>query len=426
MPKRIPQSGTSNSPYAALKYPQFVAYIISYCFITLAYLAQDVVLGYYVYKITHDPLALGFIGLAKAVPYIALALFGGHLADRFNRKIILLVSLGSIIIGSLVLIWATSPIAGLSQQSLLTIVYSVVIWVGFSNGFFNPAFNSLNAYLIPKEIFTNATTWQSSFWQAGAILGPVFGGFLYALVGLTFTLWFVLGLLVITMILISTITSLPSQIKQNQKINIFDSLYEGISFVFKTKIILYATSLDLFSVLFGGVIALLPVYSEDILHVGPEGLGILRAAPSVGAMLTMIILIYYPPIKKAWQNLLLAVGGFGIFTLVFAISSNLWLSASALFLTGGFDSVNVIIRQTIIYFFTPDEMRGRVSSVNGIFISSSSELGAFESGLAAKLLGTVPSVIFGGAMTMIIVIVVWFRSKTFMNLKLHSSNTLKS
>lgn len=406
------------SPYEALKYPEFVAFIFANSFITMALLIQEVILGYSIYKITHDPLALGLIGLAEALPYISLALFGGHFADRRNKKTIMQVSLALITVCSVILIWATDPATGLEQSKMLTVIYGVVMLIGFSKGFYSPASSSLNPFLIPSEVFANAATWQSSLWQAGAILGPGFAGFLYAYLGLTHALWCVVGILVVVMILISMITAPPVPQQNEQKVNIFFSLKEGIEFVFKTKIILYAISLDLFSVLFGGVIALLPVYSEDVLHVGAEGLGILRAAPSIGAVLCMIIMVYVPPLGKAWRNLLLSIAGFGIATLVFALSTNIWLSVVALFFTGVFDSVSVIIRQTVLRFFTPDEMRGRVSAVNGIFVSSSNELGAFESGLLAKLMGTVPSVVFGGTMTLIIVTVVWIRSKELFNLKL--------
>ena len=407
----------TKSPYTALRYPQFVAYIFTNLFLTIAILIQEVSIGYFIYKLTHDPLALGLIGLAEALPYISLTLFGGHLADRWNKKILMQVSLSVIIAGSFILIWATSPGSGLSRESMLAVIYGVIMLIGLSKSFFSPAAYALLAFLVPKDAFTNATTWQSSFWQAGAILGPALAGFLYAFSGLTITLWWVVGCLITAMVLITSIQAPPIPPKPKEKVSIFRSLREGISFVFKTKILLYAISLDLFSVLFGGVMALLPVYTEDILHVGAEGLGILRAAPSAGAVITMVILIYYPPIKKAWRNLLMAVAGFGLATLVFAISTNIWLSVVALFLTGAFDSVSVVIRQAIIYFSTPDEMRGRVSSINGVFISSSNELGAFESGMAAKLLGTVPSVIFGGAMTLVVVTVVWLRSKSFFKLK---------
>jgi len=412
------ETKSNNSPYAALKYPQFVAYIFGNGFFTMALLMQEVVLGYELYKITHDPLALGLIGLAEALPYISLALFGGYFADRRDKKIIMLISLFVILLGSISLVWAMSPASGFGISQKLWTVYGMVILIGFSKGFYSPASSSLNPFLVPKEIFGNAATWASSLWQSGAILGPGLAGFLYAYLGLVDTLWFVVGLLVTVMILIATITSPPIPEKNEVKVDIFTSLKEGIKFVFSTKIILYSISLDLFSVLFGGVIALLPVFAEDVLKVGAEGLGVLRAAPSIGAVSTMFLMVYFPPLKNAWRNLLLAVGGFGLATLIFAFSTNFTLSIIALFCTGAFDSVSVVIRQTILRFFTPDEMRGRVASVNGIFVSSSNELGAFESGLLAKLMGTVPSVIFGGAMTLIIVCVVWVRSKENFKMKI--------
>lgn len=412
--KTFPQ----NSPYVALKYPQFVAYIFANGLFTMGLLMQEVILGYELYKITHDPLALGLIGLAEALPYISLALFGGYFADRRDKLIIMMISLLVIILGSICLVWAMSSASGFGVTQKLWTVYGMVILIGFSKGFYSPASSSLNPFLVPKEIFGNAATWASSLWQAGAILGPGFAGFLYAYLGLTNTLCCVVGLLVVVMLLITTITSPPIPEQNEVKVNIFTSLKEGIKFVFSTKIILYSISLDLFSVLFGGVIALLPIFAEDVLKVGAEGLGLLRAAPSIGAISTMILMVYFPPLKNAWRNLLLAVGGFGLATLVFACSTNFALSIVALFCTGAFDSVSVVIRQTILRFFTPDEMRGRVASVNGIFVSSSNELGAFESGVLAKLMGTVPSVIFGGAMTLIIVCVVWFQSKANFKMKI--------
>ncbi|MFT3885962.1 MAG: MFS transporter [Flavobacteriales bacterium] len=405
------------SPYAALKYPAFTAYISAHLSITMALLVQEVALGYSIYKWTHDPLSLGLLGLAEALPYIAVVLFGGHFADRWNKKRIMLLGLGAIIAGSLVLIPVTSQDLGLPQGTVLAVIYGVIMLIGFAKGFFNPASGALPAFLVPKEVFPNATTWQSSFWQAGTILGPGISGFLYAYFGLGITLWCVVGLLAVAALLITTIPAPPVPQRPEVDVDLFASLREGITFVFRTRPILYAISLDLFSVLFGGVLALLPVFTEDVLHVGAEGLGILRAAPSAGAVLTMLAMIHYPPTGKPWRNLLLAVAGFGAATLVFALSRNIWLSAAALFLTGAFDSVSVIIRQTVIYLFTPDHMRGRVSSVNGIFVSSSNELGAFESGVAAKLLGTVPSVVLGGVMTLLTVSIVWLRSKELFGLR---------
>jgi hypothetical protein len=240
---------------------------------------------------------------------------------------------------------------------------------------------------------------------------------LYAYAGLSGSLITVIALLLGVMVCIFQIDSRPVPAKTVHHESIWHSLREGIAYVFKTKIILYSISLDLFSVLFGGVIAILPIFAEDILKVGAEGLGILRAAPSVGAVVTMVTLVYFPPLKHAWRNLILAIAGFGLATLVFGVSTNFWLSVTALFFTGAFDSISVVIRQTVLRFYTPDEMRGRVSSVNGVFVSTSNELGAFESGVAAKLFGTVPSVLLGAGVTLVLVSLVALTSKELFDLK---------
>jgi MFS family permease len=311
-----------------------------------------------------------------------------------------------------------------TQYHIYTI-YFVIFLIGLSKGFFSPAASSLNPFLVPKEVFANAATWNSSFWQFGSIVGPGVAGFLYAYAGLAGSLWTVVGLLIGVMVCIFQIKSRPIPPKHIQHESIWQSLHEGISYVFKTKIILYAISLDLFSVLFGGVIAILPIFAEDILHVGAEGLGILRAAPSVGAVITMVTLIYFPPLKHAWRNLLWAIAGFGIATLVFGLSTNIWISVVALFFTGAFDSVSVVIRQTVLRFYTPDEMRGRVSSVNGVFVSTSNEMGAFESGVAAKFFGTVPSVLMGAGLTLVLVTWVAIKSGDLFNLKIEEELTKK-
>lgn len=406
----------NKDPYAALRFPEFRAFIAGNSLFTMALLMQEVVLSYEIYKITHNPLALGLIGLAEVVPYICLALFGGHFADTRDKKRILQISLGFIILGSFILLIAALNLNGSQRDVLIWVIYFVIFLIGLSKGFFSPAASSLNPFLVPKDIFANAATWNSSFWQVGAIMGPGVAGFVYALIGLKGALWFVIGLLLIVMACITFIRKKPIPPKSKTNENLWDSLKEGIAFVFKTKIILYAISLDLFSVLFGGVVAILPIFAEDILKVGAQGLGILRAAPSVGAVVTMVVMLYFPPLKHAWRNLILSIFGFGVATLLFGLSTNFVLSVVALFFTGAFDSVSVVIRQTILRFYTPDEMRGRVSSVNGIFVSSSNELGAFESGLAAKLLGTIPSVIAGAITTITLVSFVAITSKELFSL----------
>ena len=409
-----------NDPYAALRHSEFRFFIANSFLITATLLIQEVILGYELYKMTHDPLALGLVGLAEALPFIALSLFGGHLADRRDKRTIMQLALLVIISGSVILYLMFQPdvVAKLSRTAHLAVIYGVLVLIGTAKGFYSPASSSLKPFLVPREVYTNSSTWSSSFWQAGAIAGPGIAGFLYVWLGLDNTLLVVIGLFVVCLLLLSFIRRRPVLVPESGYDSIWTSLREGIRFVFRTKIIFYSISLDLAAVLFGGVIAILPVFAEDILKVGAEGLGILRAAPSVGAIGTMLVLARFPPTHNAWRNMLVAVLGFGVFTIVFALSTHFWLSAFALLLTGAFDSVSVVIRQTILQIFPPDHMRGRMAAVNGIFVSSSNEIGAFESGVAARLLGTVPSVMLGGLLTLAIVGYVYTRSKELMTVRL--------
>lgn len=409
----------TKDPYAALRFPEFRYFISAQFLFTVAILIQEVVISFYLYEITHDPLSLGLIGLFEAIPYISLALFGGYFADKFDKKKIIQASYGIITFCSVLLLWVTFPDESRQVDTgmLKFIIYFTVFVLGLARGFYGPAWSSLKPFLVPAEHYPNSASWSSQFWQTGMILGPASAGFLYSWLGLSQTLFLVILLLVIAFILVNFIKSKPSQ-ESHLSQNIFQSLKEGIDFVRKNRILFYAILLDMFSVLFGGVVAILPVYAKDVLEVGAEGLGILRAAPGIGAVLTMLGTAYFPPTKKAWRNMLIAVTGFGVATLVFALSTNFWLSCLALFLTGSFDSISVIIRQTILQVLPPDHMRGRVNSVNGIFVSCSNELGAFESGVAAKILGPVNSVLFGGIMTLIIASILFSRSKELFDVKL--------
>ncbi len=409
----------NKDPFLAFRYPEFRYFVVASFLITVAQLVQEVVIGYELYRITHDPLAIGMIGLVEAVPFIGLSLFGGHLADRLSKKKIMLFSAAGIVGCSLFLHFYTteSMRATLSPFALLAGIYSVIFFIGVLRAFYSPAGQSLRAFLIPREAYESASTWSSSAWQSGAIVGPMVSGFLYSLFGFSNTLLIVVALICCTFFLLTLIKdkSVPAPSKHE---SILASLKEGIHFVFNTKIILYSISLDLFSVLFGGVVAILPIFAEDILHVGAAGLGILRAAPSIGAVITLLLLSKFSPMKHAWRNLLIVVTAFGLCILTFALSTVMWISLAALFFSGAFDSVSVVIRGTILQLMTPDELRGRVQAVNGMFLSSSNELGAFESGLAAKMFGTVPSVVFGGTMTLVIVGWVYTRSKELFAIKL--------
>ena len=397
--------------FAALRYRDFSIVTLNQFCLTLAILIQEIIVAYSLYKITKDPLTLGLIGLAEAIPFIALSLWGGYFADRFNKQTIMKICLFFAIPLPLVL-WGLFHAYGLKHIELSTLswgVYAVIFGLGTIRGFYNPSATSLKPFLIPREIYANGATWTTIGWQSGVIIGPMLGGFMLAFLGRETSLISVAVLLSLCFLLVNLLSKRTFPKIETERV--LQSLGEGFRFIAKTKIVLWAISLDLVSVLFGGVIALLPIFAEDILKIGPEGLGYLRAAPSIGALITMIALTRFPPTRHAWRNMLLAVAGFGLFTLLFAYSNYLWLSLFALAMTGACDSISVVIRQTILQIYPPENMRGRVAAVNGMFVSSSNELGAFESGLAAKYLGPVIATVFGGSMTLLVVAFSWAKTK---------------
>ena len=397
--------------FAALRYRDFSIVTLNQFCLTLAILIQEIIVAYSLYKITKDPLTLGLIGLAEAIPFIALSLWGGYFADRFNKQTIMKICLFFAIPLPLVL-WGLFHAYGLKHIELSTLswgVYAVIFGLGTIRGFYNPSATSLKPFLIPREIYANGATRTTIGWQSGVIIGPMLGGFMLAFFGRETSFISVAVLLSLCFLLVNLLSKRTFPKIETERV--LQSLGEGFRFIAKTKIVLWAISLDLVSVLFGGVIALLTIFAEDILKIGPEGLGYLRAAPSIGALITMIALTRFPPTRHAWRNMLLAVAGFGLFTLLFAYSNYLWLSLFALAMTGACDSISVVIRQTILQIYPPENMRGRVAAVNGMFVSSSNELGAFESGLAAKYLGPVIATVFGGGMTLLVVALSWTKTK---------------
>jgi MFS family permease len=406
----------AHDAFAALRYRDFSIITLNQFSLTLAILIQEIIVAYSLYQITKDPLTLGLIGLAEAIPFISLSLWGGYFADRFNKQLIMKICLFFAIPMPLILWWLFHLYgqAMIGVQTLSWGIYAVIFGLGTIRGFYNPSATSLKPFLIPRELYANGATWTTIGWQSGVILGPMLGGFMLAFWGRENSLISVAGLLALCFILINLLKK--RQFPKIETDNLWESLSDGFRFIWKTKIVLWAISLDLVSVLFGGVIALLPIFAEDILKVGPEGLGYLRAAPSIGALITMIALTKFPPTHNAWRNMLLAVAGFGLFTLLFAYSNMLWLSLFALAMTGACDSISVVIRQTILQIYPPENMRGRVAAVNGMFVSSSNELGAFESGLAAKYMGTVMATLFGGCMTLAVVVISWSKTKDLFGL----------
>ena len=392
----------AHDPYAVLRNPDYRWFIASMGLITLGLQMQGVVVAWQVYARTGDPLALGLIGLSEALPFLAVALFGGHAADRVNRLHLCMVSALSLAACSaLLLLFTWRSQSGPLGQAVAPI-YGIIFLTGIVRAFYRPANVALGTDLLPKEHYANGSTWRVSIFHGGMVIGPAVGGLVYAWRGPMAAHAIVLVLLLVGFTGLFPIRYLPKPVRPREG-SIFASLGEGLRFVFSQRLLLGAISLDLFAVLFGGAVAVLPVFAKEILQVGPQGLGALRAAPAVGSVLMGISMAHLPPLRRAGRTLLICVAGFGVATIAFALSRNFLFSLLMLAASGAMDNVSVVLRSTLLQSLTPEHMLGRVSSVNQVFIGSSNEIGAFESGLAARLLGLVPSVVFGGCMTLLVV-----------------------
>ncbi len=387
--------------YAAFRVADYRAFWFYRLFGSSAIQIQSVAVGWQIYQLTHDPLKLGLIGLAEAVPALGVSLLAGHVADVMSRRTILRVS-------NALLFFATAALAFISMPSLhgfldahLWVIYAVIFVTGLCRGFLSPAHFGLLGQIVPPELYGNASIWNANVWQAACIGGPAAAGFLYGLNGPAVTYALAAVMLLAGLVCLMVINAPPTRAKRAE-LSVLASIHEGLNFVFRSQVILGAMSLDLFAVLFGGAVALLPIYADEILHTGATGLGLLRAAPAVGSALVGVYLSYKPITRRAGPALMWNVVGFGVSMILFGISKLFWLSFFWLFLSGCFDAVSVFVRWTMFQIVTPDHMKGRVAAVSSIFVGSSNEIGEFESGVMAKLLGTVPSVIFGGCMTLLV------------------------
>ncbi|OXA87376.1 MFS transporter [Flavobacterium hercynium] len=406
-------------PYQALRYKEFNVFLLLRFAMVFAWSMQFIVIEWEVYSITKNPLSLGLIGLMEVIPAVSMALFAGHMVDQREKKGLLIKCILGFSVISFGLFLLTWPrvVSGLTTNAILYSIYFLVFLGGLVRAFLGPTIFSLLSLIVPKKVYPNAATWSSSVSQIGSVLGPAIAGFSINFIGVHWSMCSVFACSLFALIALSQISTKPIL---NPKIGepVMESLKEGLKFVFNNKTILGVLSLDMVAVLFGGAVALLPIFAQDILKVGPQGFGILRAAPAIGAFLTMIISAYVPLYRKAGMKLLGAIFVFGLSIILFGVSTIFWLSVAALFLSGLADGISVVIRQTILQLKTPDHMRGRVAAVNSMFVGSSNELGAFESGLTAKLMGTVTSVIFGGSMTLLTALGTGVTSSTFRNLDL--------
>jgi MFS family permease len=390
-----------------LQHKEFVWFILARFFLTMAIQMQMSTINLQIYyEFTKEEFMLGMIGLTEAAPFIITSFFSGHVADTVDRRKILLIGCIALLIGSIFLYAYSIPFFSYLKGMGMMALFAVVFIFGIIRSFLAVSTHPLMSQIVPRDLYTQSATWNSTAWHIGAIMGPVVAGLLYGYKNALHADWcYALTCLFFALTIIFYALIKPKPIPKKQKNESFvESMTVGINFVFKNKLVLSALSLDLFAVLFGGAVALIPAFTDKILHLGPESYGLLRTAPAIGAVIMAFILAAYPPGKKAGISLLIAVAAFGLFTILFAISTNYWIAFLMLLATGAFDNISVVIRHSILQLTTPDEMRGRVSAVNSIFIGSSNEIGAFESGLAARFLGLVPSIVFGGTMTILVVL----------------------
>jgi len=408
-----------NDPYAALRFREFNTFLLLRFALVLAWSMQFVVIEWQVYTMTDNELSLAIIGLCEFLPAFFLAPFAGHIVDRKEKRNLFTLCIGLFSLISFGLFWLTTQTIESSWEtnSILYSIYGLVFFGGILRAFFGPTIFSLIALLVPKKVYPNAATWSSSTWKGASVFGALCGGFLIAWIGVNHTLGIIFLLVMIALVLVFQIKKKPIM---NKAINesVKDSLKAGIKFVFNDKVVLGALTLDMIAVLFGGAVAIFAVFAKDILNAGPEGFGLLNAALSSGSIITMLATTHIPITKNTGKKLLISIFGFGVCMIIFGASKLMWLSVLALFFSGVFDGISMVVRQTILQLKTPDEMRGRVGAVNSMFVGSSNELGAVESGIAARIFGAPLAVMLGGTVTLIVVGVMNFRNKSLRELDL--------
>jgi MFS family permease len=396
-----PVSTSSHDPYHALRYRDFRLLFFGTFIANIGEQMLYVAIGWELYVRTGSALALGFVGLVQVLPIIFLSLFAGHIADTYNRKRI-------VIYCQILLALASIGLTVLSfTHGSLILIYGCLLLIGIGMAFNSPASSTLLPQIVPESVFENAATWSSSSWQLASVLGPALGGLIIALFHGSATAVYALNA-VAALIFVALILPLRGvrRVARSHTSTTISSLVEGLKFLRSTQVILAAITLDLFAVLLGGATTLLPIYAISILHVGPTGLGWLRAAPSIGAVFVSLCIAHTPPFKRAGRTLLLAVAGFGVATMIFGLSHVFWLSMLMLFAVGGLDNISVVIRDTLLLVRSPDAMRGRIAAVDSLFVGASNELGGFESGMAAQLFGPVIAVVGGGIGTILVVFLI--------------------
>jgi len=401
----------------ALRISDFRLILAGRLFVTLAVQIQGIAIGWQIYALTKDPLSLGLIGLSEALPAIAIGLYAGHIADMLDRRKIALWSVITLAASMALLVVSSASIKEIGTLKL--IMFAIIAITGLARGFYGPSVFGLVGDIVPRELYGNASAWNSTVWQCSAVAGPIIGGLLYAPLGPTATYALSTGLLMASVVCFFFVKCKTVHAKKEDE-SIMANIAEGLKFVFSSEIILGAMAMDLFAVLFGGVVALLPIFTSEVFHTGPHTLGLLRAAPSVGAVISAAVLTQRPISYKTGAIFMWVVAGFGICMILFGLSTNVWWSLFLLMLSGVLDGISVWVRSTIYQLMTPSHMKGRFAAVNQMFIGSSNEIGEFESGVAAKFLGLVPSVLFGGCMTLLVVAVTSMKVPKLRKLEMHS------
>ena len=404
------QNTSRHDPYAALRHRDYRLLLIGRFITSFGNEMLTFAISWELWLRTQSAFALGMVGLVQIIPVILLSLPAGHVADQYNRKRIVVISelaIGLCVLGLGWLSYTEGP---------LVLIYTLLLGIGIARAFNEPASSTLIPETVPPHLFASAATWNSSTWHFASITGPAFAGILIGFFNAVTLIYFFAAVAAIVFVILLTMIQ-GRKLALAEKSETWSSLKEGFRFMRDTRVILAAITLDMFAVLFGGAVALLPIYATDILKVGAQGMGIMRAAPSIGALMMAFVIAYTPPMKQAGKTLLYAVAGFGFATVVFGLSRSFVLSVAMLGLLGALDNISVVIRGTLLLTHTPDRMRGRISAVNGIFIGVSNELGAFESGSVAALIGPVGAVVLGGIGTIIVVTTVAHIFPSLRNLK---------
>ncbi|HVY76783.1 MAG TPA: MFS transporter [Puia sp.] len=401
----------SSSPLGAVRIFEFRSLVVGRFLFIMGLRMMSTLVGWWIYNLTNAPLAIGIVGLSEFVPAVSLALYAGHVIDLSEKRRMILTGVSLYGLAAVLLLTLSTHLgtANFHPHTIAIMIYLIIFGTGVVRAFAGPLFNVILAQVVPKALLQNATTWNQGAYLSASVTGHALGGFLIAGLGNTGTLTVVVLLVISALTVLTGLRPKPAVNERGEK-KTLESVKEGLRFVYRTKELLGAISLDLFAVLFGGAVAMVPVYARDILKVGAEGFGFLNGASDLGSICIVVLLTFFPLRKKQGKKLLYAVGGFGLCIIVFGISKLFWLSFGVLMISGMLDGISVVTRGTITQLKTPDNMRGRVMSVNSMFINSSNELGQFESGIAARLLGVVPSVVFGGCMTLLVVITTWFRA----------------